>query len=587
MQLHNTFTLRTCGKTQKAHNQLSEAFGAVFSACADWAQSLSLLCEDGTRVRAAAQLRFINADVCRGGELRAVYAAAIPTQAGQTYTRVALGTADADVSVASVQVEGGEEVYVTALILCTPTFSGDVYLVGGDNPLVRRLLGAGAPGEFAVASGTCDYPLQPAQRSAFGLDAETVPAVLGEDGTLVLQGGSLRTDCECVLLYGGVPVLRAFSPTTIVSGMMTVKIQNCGVTLSGLNVDTISSVRVTTSLVTNHTLLPSYSRAYAVRGDTVAVGAAGRVLGEPGEEYVGLVTHAEIEVYAVEKGVPRCVYRTPHNGEFVSLCRGGAVVLWSETVFTVHQPDDDGNYAVYSVPLERGKTCAVQREGARYNAGHVLYTAEYGDVFYRYCIDTTSGAAVVQDTPLTTYSAVYPRDNPLHFTVGRCGDALLFGHTTPLCYSIDVNYSSQFACAAFTNKYDVVDASSEGAYVWLAHTETETHVYDLVRGEMYTLELGYEVCGRLLYKAGRPLYFCDFGKGLVELEGDFTTEGLTGAAIADGYLFTIADGIMRGYYLAGGDYTIRFAPAQTDKNFRGTVRRKQVVSDPIGFSIRL
>ena len=215
MELHNAYTVQCGGRKATALNEVSKSFLAVFAANAAWAQYIVLTEENGTRTESPATLQFINANILTGGALRAVYTASFEGKSGAAYRAVSIVATRGGEAVTEAALSftgSGEPLTVTAVIELDVAYDGELLLTGGDNDLVRRLLGAGKANAFSVATGTSTYPLHPALRSnALTSAAETVTAQVS-GSKLTLRGKTPMSGYELLLCYGGKPVLRALRP---------------------------------------------------------------------------------------------------------------------------------------------------------------------------------------------------------------------------------------------------------------------------------------------------------------------------------------------------------------------------------------
>ncbi|MDE7395743.1 MAG: hypothetical protein K2M95_06470 [Clostridiales bacterium] len=573
MELHNTYTVRSSGGCVTAHNAVSANFKRLFLNHVAWAKLAVLTEEDGTRTEAPCSLQFVNADILKGGSLRAVYTAQFEGKNGAVYKKVAIAAEPNGEFVSSAEINfagNGDSISVKTTIVLDCTYNGDVLLTGGDNALVRRLLGAGESGTFAVSTGTSTYPSYPSLRSnsLLGTQEQVTPTLL--NGKVVFGGTKTKASGrELVLHYKNNPVLRVVRSGLFLNQTLSYTVQNGSVLIPDNNTEMITSVTVGNAMLMAYDAMRVTTSALRVNSDTLAVGADGYVMSDPGEEYMAVVTHAYVEVYKPDpvQGSIACILRVPRLNEQVTLCRGGTLALWSANILTLYERTNDV-YDVRRLAIARGNSGVVVREGVRYHVATVR-----SSILYRYAVE---GSTVTQ---LETVAV--PLLTP--FLVGRCGDYVVYGSSPFTVRSIDVDRSAEYNCNGFVGK--VAHVGDTGSYFALLSDSQRQYAYDFVRGTMKTVDSGYVPNGRLLYKENGMMYIYDAANGLQTLTGDFLTFKLTSACIAGGFLFTVANGIMTNLYLSGGAIALRLPASDNGKRCNVTVRCKSLPASgsPIRF----
>ena len=574
MNLHNSYTLTCGGRKATALNTVSENFLAVFAKNPAWAKFIALTETNGKRTESPASLRFINADILAGGTLRAVYAAAFEVKEGAVYKEVSI-VAEAGgeaVSAAALSFTGSaEKITVTAVIELEVAYDGEILLTGGDNGLVRRLLGAGSAGEFALATGTSTYPLYPSLRSdLLQSEAETVtPQTEGK--SLVLRGKTAMDGTELLLRYNDKTVLRALRPTVDKNTPLALTVENGAVCIKDRLVRLVTGVAVGGASITRYDSMQVSTHALQVGENTVAVGVDGSVISDPGEEFMAIVTHAFVEVYEVDPqdGRVTSILRVPRENEQVSLCRGGSLTMWSSEALTIYDRSNR-EYSTRRIAIPVGSKSIVLREGILYHAA----TLREG-TFYRYSVQGGS-ATLLESTVI---------DTPSRFLLGHCGDSVLYGSakTFKVC-SISIDYTADFACDTFSLVSNLVETAGD-FFVITSRLGVGT-VFDFVRNTSYSVTSGSRANGRLIFRADKAIYIYDVANGLRVLEGEYDTAGLTSAVLAGGFLFTVTNGVVRRYYLSGRDVAIRLPVSANGKTCTLTVRHKEPQGDgPVAFYI--
>lgn len=539
MQLHNTYTVIGAFGTVRAHNALASDFWQKAATHPHWAQFFMLSGEEG-RYCVPATLSYVASDPATGDTLRAVYVAeANPPPA--RYTRVGLcydERPESEMSAATLDITvAGEEVALSAEVYLTLSYENNVRFCGGDNPLVRQLLGCGNAGAPRIGWGNCDYPSLPFARTEYGL---TFTETERTDG-FGYRTAAPTYGYELVLYGDDAPLLRALRPLSYATLSCAEEVQDSSVVCDGLPESiynmTVGSAR---PLILNTCRIPT--AVLPVHRDCIRnMGVEGRVLSDPVGEYVAFVTASYVEVFRADPLAFTSCLRVPRDGEYAELCRGGALAMWSSAnTLTIYEPDENGTYDSFTVSIPYGNARIVLRDG---NSYHVAYRRSA--LFVRNSV-TREGVTVVSQSRITASL----------FFMGRCGDAVMCCDSAVHVYTLDADLSAEYLCDELKTHRATRTMLGAGDCMAVVRESGNCLVYDLVHNKTLAPGEDLQANGRLAYNENGA-YIYDYRNGLRKIEGAYDFGGITGACLAGNLLFAVCNGKLYCYYVFGTQTAVR------------------------------
>lgn len=556
MKLHNCYTLRTESGVITALNAMSDDYWKIVSEVPAWAKTFALIDDEGNAKTAPAELRFINCDPSRGGVLRAVYGAQIDCPPAKTYIKAALccdSEGLREVSSADINFESmGETAEITAVIYLDIAETEGIAFMSGENPLIKRLLGCGENLPLRIGWGNCDYPSMVCARTADFIDGYGDARISFENGMTIAADGQ-TSGRELVLFAGDTPLMRALRPYDSDIGIAYKTVGDKSAVLISEDFPvSVYGVRIGDNAISHVDVCRVIESVGTVHGDNkVNLGSAGGVKSDPGEEYLAVTASTWLEVYKTDNTLElNFITRIPYGGEYVEMCRGGAVVLWGSSKLTIWQPDDAGEYTSFSFNIPYGDERIVVREGTRYHAAY-----RRGTVFIRLCIENGAYKVLEQIRVPTAL-----------FFLGRCGDAIVRGDKIMKIVTIDADISAEFSCDEVASRTDRRALKGHGDYFFVSTENGTDYVYDLIHGGAVAFGASLTANGKLLYD-GTNVYIYDFYNGIRKINSMCDLSGLKGACLAGGGLFALKDGILCSYYLGGGSLAVRVPVGNAGKSF--------------------
>lgn len=541
-----------------------------------WAKVISLVSESGERVSGEAKLVFVNAHPERG-KLRALYAASIDCPQGVKYTSVTLGRSETDAIVSAlVQFVGtGETTDVTVTVETeAEDEDGLVSFAAGDNPLCRRLLGCGKSGEITIEYGSCDYPYGVIRRDDLLVDGAGAATLAAADGKLTVTSEGSTGGCELIVSQDGEKILRAVRPTEYNVRSLSGKVGDKYALLLGDETrvaDSVYNVRLAGNAMLKVDSHRVCDCVLDVGADGVNLGVEGEIKSDPGEQYLAVVTASYAEVYKADAVKLTRLLRVPRTTEYVEMCRGGALVMWSADTLTVYEPDDEGAYTGFSVNLPRGAGRIVVREGVRY---HALYCT--GNDFYRYAF-----ARGVPPKLLEHGEMSLPQ-----FALSHCGDAIAILCDTLKVTTTDTDITGEYKKDALGGSA-YREYSGQGDYGAVYSQDGVCRLLDAVHGTVTELSgTGYTANGRLVYN-GSCLYIFDFYNGHRKVNVPFDLSGASSVCLAGKGIFAVAGGKLHAYYCNGSKLAVRMPSDSAGKTVTATVREKiyKGIGEPVTITV--
>lgn len=568
MKLHNCYTLRTKSKTVTAYNSLVGNFWSKVLATPHWANVFVLTDSDGERKTVDAQCTYLNCDPQRGGVLQAVYGATTDGTPNKRYTRIALASSQSEgdeMSVASVEyTSDGETLEISAAIyLQVDEGDGNVLFCGGDNSLIKMLLGCGGAYAFTVAGGTCGYPSRVCARSAdlVGTQYPVTPAPT--QSGIEFSAVTPSDGKEILLLDHGVPVLRAVRDTdyTLLTGAGVVGSESA-LLLARDYPETVSTLRLDGASLLRYDTCRVCDSIVSVRtGDVTDLGVEGEVISDPSETYIALITANYVEVYEVSSLDLKRVLRVQKTDEWVEICRGGTLILWGSGALTVYERNSDGEYESYSKPLARGTSRAIVRDGNQY---HGIY--RIGALTYRFFVRKDS-YGLLEEIPANAQLCV----------LGHCGDALYLAHTELKVKTVTSDISGDYRCDAVKESDAARTILGVGDCFFIATQDGVTRLHDLIHNRATVVRDTLRVNGRLIYDQG-GVYIYDYYHGMRAVSGNFAMQGVTSACLAGDGLFAVRNNKLYTYYRNGNAMAVRLPVGAQGKTALYNVR----ASLPVG-----
>ncbi len=563
MELRNYFTVGGEEGAATAFNSLSSNFWTLVANEPQWAKFLSLTCSDGVRVWEEARLEYLNCDPMRGGALRAVYCASILCPQSKNYTRVSLcNGAKEEIIGAALNYSGsGEEVKITAVIFLD-TQSEEVKFCGGDNPLIKRLLGCGGELSFKIGWGRCNYPNIACVPSETLIE-EKLPVEFTADENGFKFTASAPTYGNELVLYDAndTPLLRALRPYALDIGLKAGTIDEHGAILC----DTNYTEEILTAQVDGYSMLRMdshrvYDNIVKMRtADAISVGVAGAVATEPTGEYIAVYNASFAEVYKVTGAEPELKFRVPRTDEAVFVCRGGALALWDYYKLTIYEPDEKGDYVEYKSGMSSGTRQMLVREGNVYHG-----VCSQANRLYRFTFDGKTDNILERPTVGGEY-----------FFLGRCGDAIAWGDRSLRVKTSDSDISGEFKFTALSSHRVKRTLLGMGDGFSVVDENGKTVILDFVHNTITEAPQIEGANGRLLYGDGR-FYVYDHYNGVREIASDSASTGITSACLAGDRIWAVRDGKLLSYYCDGNGVALRVKAGSSGKNYFCNYRERKL-----------
>ncbi|MDR2201646.1 MAG: hypothetical protein LBP26_02615 [Clostridiales bacterium] len=343
----NTVEITYGGKTLLAHNAVLNVKSALSQ---NLAYAKYVVMGGGGGGAAAAKtavLTDVNASVTRG-KLFARYTAALAPDecAGAEFSFFGL-SADAQTLFNRADFpplikEEGKELSVSITVWIELSEGAAGRLFGGDNPLVRFLLGEKPlPDQIECVRGTCDALNAPHNRALAPSAYYPASAVFNSE-SLTLTAAVPASVPEVIITAGRVPVLRAFVRENRVGQTLYTAAVNADRTVSLPCADAASVVSVTGS---DGTFYPD-ARLFHGAGrlfktaDKVSFNA-GRGAEFSGDylcEYAAVSMRNELMTMRADADGPKTSYRVVYGGGGFMTCAGGYLALFGDNL-QIYGPD--------------------------------------------------------------------------------------------------------------------------------------------------------------------------------------------------------------------------------------------------------
>ncbi len=562
MKLHNCFTVRGASGTATALNSLSENFSLLAAAEPKWARFLTLTQSDGARLYAEAELKYINADPMRGGALRAAYRASVLCPQLKRYTRVSLCNGEkAEVSGAAINYTGsGDTVEITAVIFLEVAESG-VKFCGGDNPLIRRLLGCGKEFSARIGWGDCNFPNYTCVPSE-ALIKEKLPANFTADENGFKFTSVSPTYGSELVLYdeNDTPLVRGLRPYELNAGLKAGEAdEHCAVLFDENYVEAILTAQVGGADMLRMDCHRVYDAIVPLGGEVLSVGVAGNIASEPTGEYIAVYNSSFAEVYKVTGAEPELKFRVPRTNEYVFVCSGGSLVLWNKSGMKIYEPDEYGNYVEYLGSAQCGDERIILREG---NIYHALF--RNSNMVYRFTFDKIT-ETVLEKTTVT--SAL--------FFLGRCGNAIAWGDRTLYVKTSDSDLSADFNLGEIANHRVKRAVLGIGDCFCAVAESGQPLIFDFVHNVIIDAPQIKGANGRLLY-GDNGFYVYDHYNGVRRIQTDISAKGITSACLAGDRIWAVRDGKLCCYYCNGNGMTLRLKAGSEGKNYLCAYRERKL-----------
>lgn len=317
----------------------------------------------------------VNADICRGGDLRAEYSAALGADEciGETIDFIGLSADGSALAcradIAPVIKESGKPLSASVSVTLNVSEDSDKVLCGGENPVIKFLLGAASLSDnVCAADGDADFYNEYYSRDFLQDNTHSALLSFGTDGITFETQASAQKN-ETVVFVGGAPALR-----TYLHGSGTEMLAASGLLVSGdgcaplplgkpeklvrcssgsQNFADASIVRVPKKLFEIQNALGFF------------VGAGAEIKTDELGEFAAIGGKREITFIRGGKSMPEYLFSVPReSGDDFAVCRGGYLLRIGEktTVFDV-----SGSGTEYDV--SRGESNAAT------NVGGAVYLA--------------------------------------------------------------------------------------------------------------------------------------------------------------------------------------------------------------------
>lgn len=346
----NRFTIKSGDRVVSVHNETYDVtaaftaglpFGAYIAAGTDGAFVTDKANPAMSEIACvkATELAEYNTDP-ESGETFAVFTARLTDDdldEGQTVGAVGLshsvtGAPLADFAAfTAVTKTHGEDIVIKAEIRLT--VDGDsVKLTGGDNALVRALLGIDGLGEatFELAHGANYHKTAVMPRSSGGITERTAASVtIGSDG-LTFSGAFTSSPYEILLLMNGKVVLRGFVKTGAHVEKYTATLrENFSAEVANKHVTSVLNVMSSGEPVGNEYDFP---RAGSLTSDCPQIikgrlGKNARFLSESTGRYFAVRTDKEVAVYGADGGTFELLYKLAITDGAVVLTSDGGLMV--------------------------------------------------------------------------------------------------------------------------------------------------------------------------------------------------------------------------------------------------------------------
>ncbi len=374
MKLHNTYTVSIGGKTFTAYNSVTENFWTNMGKYPHWANFIALTATDGTSVYAPAVTETVSCDPSRGDGLYVKYTASVACL-NKRYTSVSLcadKTASGFMSRAALDLSSsGDTAEIAAVIHLETAQSDYVTFCGGDNPLVRRLLGCGEDFPLRMGWGTFEYPSVVCERTT-----ELIQEFFDTEFTFTENGMHARVDdptygVELVLFTGDTSLMRAVRPYEYALRFVAATADSHLSLKLGQGTDNVSNITVNGNRMIKIDKCGIIDSITPLAAEYVVnLGSEGSVKTDPAGEYVLFLSTAYAEVYKIEGYELRLLLRVTDTADYWEICRGGSLLTASGTTVKIYEQDANGNYDSFTVQLD-GKPIyhmfVAAREGDRYH----------------------------------------------------------------------------------------------------------------------------------------------------------------------------------------------------------------------------
>lgn len=577
--MHNCYTVRGKSGAVTAFNKLDENYLRTVATVTDWAKYVVLCDENGNSVAKPANLQFVNADPSRGGDMRAVYTATLNVTPNTRFTEVALAT-DADIgsAVSSADISylaEDEIVEVTAAVFLSAGYDEYTALCGGNNPLVRSILGCGPNAtNYYMGGGVLAYPPFHNVPTADMIQSKVRMRFTNAGGELSLVCTAPPNGSEVFAICGDTPVIRSLRPYSRDTYMFSDYVDDhCAALLSGEHVDSILSVRVDGNYIANPEITRCYERIVKITDDeAVNLGVEGDVKSDPSGEYLLITTASYAEVYRIKGCNVERLLRVRRQYEQADITLGGSLCMWDTNSLTVYERNSGDEYVSASYVVRRGDDCMVFREGLSYHAVTID-----GDYVVRYKI-SGGNVTVAENCKINGKSCF----------LSKCGNIAIWVDGSIYAKTLGANLSDEFACNYFSPSYTYLIQKVGNGFALVYEVETKSYYeYDFIHNTRTKATADLTCNGNLIYNRS-GYYIFDFYNGSRRIRSDITTQGVQSACIAGDMLWVIKDNKLYRYYLYGTDVTVRMSRSDIGKQYYCSTRVRKLKggSKPARFSVK-
>ncbi|MDR0426426.1 MAG: hypothetical protein LBH24_04550, partial [Clostridiales bacterium] len=511
-----------------------------------FAAYIALGAADAVKAVLPTALAFFNADPLAGGLYAVFEAAADDAQLapGETLDFACFcadAAGDAPVNRAAfdpVQKKAGERLSVTGTLFLSPQNDGVCLTGGGENPLVRALLGIDPLdlNGFTLCAGTNSHPNAVMRRGGGFLFPPAACAAALSAGALTLTGETPQPQYESVVLYHGRPVLRSRFLESGNAPVRTVLLSAVGHGVLGA--DAIGGLNVTrgSQPVTNYTVYPLLK---GLTEDAPVLYPAAlpkncRLLPEPGGGFAALIGDHDLTIVTVLGGAFSVRHRQNVRAALAALTTDGALFFLDGGGAGHALLPDGGGYASAALPLlDNAEQLAAVRSGAGYLLGVVR-----AGVFQAYlygggtAVKLGAEAAAPADFCLFAHDAVY-----------LCAFSASAGYAAAFNASGEFSALKQRLSAFFVTGGFVPEVMGYGG-LCVVGDETGRYAADFETGAIVEAA-DKTVClirdAALFFGAGPVGVFASgkTGGGLTALEADFSAADAYAAATLGDYVLIL------------------------------------------------
>lgn len=399
-KLHNTVRVRCGGKTLTASNEVT-GIAAALAQRKKYGAYVLLDGADGVRSQPA-EVTEMNCD-----PRSQPYVTKTATFSGDAYTFDSVGLSpDGIVPVnaafvgKTVKAEGAQA--VVSVTICLEWEKNDASFCGGDNPLVRFLLGEGDLGDFRLASGRNFSPVGEFVRDDGNFFAETQPQVTLDESGITLEAAFASEVYEAVALLDGVPVLRAGLRNANLEAKTGVqKVSASGTLYAGNHIAQIFNLVQNGTIISEYTVTEGLTYAGNPIPLPVKISPNALLVADGDFCLAAAVSEREAALFALQNNeVTLCgQLRIEGDPSFVRLTRDGS--LFDFTDNGLRRVFDAGIEAqVYALEKPSAYQVVLDRSGAYHLA------ALYGRTLKRFKL-TKNGAELVESVALIGDNAYF------------------------------------------------------------------------------------------------------------------------------------------------------------------------------------